>query len=356
MKNIVKIGYDPGASAGKIARVLNGEMLKYLMPSSVGFSRGKKDGLTLAGVVRPQRAVRRPFHVVFEGMEYLVGPNVAKFTKPIDRLDFERFTDSPELRATLYAALYQIVNGGPKTVALAIALPVEIVQDKKEAVRVERAMKEWIMGEHVFSVDGVESVIEIVNVRCKIPQPVATWFDWGMDNSGQWVKGKEAQRAPTLVIDQGFHTLDVLVVEGGQISQRMSGGDTLGMSRAADYLIEAIKNEYDGLTLELYEANELVKAVVNGKKAQMYVNGRLTDITNKAKQALSSLETDVDQFLQRSIGKKGGMYNVLLTGGGALAMSGVLSRRFPGATVMYEPVMANARGLAKLAARPGFLD
>ncbi|MCP4409506.1 MAG: hypothetical protein GY807_17500, partial [Gammaproteobacteria bacterium] len=49
-------------------------------------------------------------------------------------------------------------------------------------------------------------------------------------------------------------------------------------------------------------------------------------------------------------------YTILLTGGGALALSETLLRQFPKATVMYEPVLANARGLAKLAARPGFLN
>ncbi|MBE7550095.1 MAG: hypothetical protein HS126_03335 [Anaerolineales bacterium] len=47
-------------------------------------------------------------------------------------------------------------------------------------------------------------------------------------------------------------------------------------------------------------------------------------------------------------------YHILLTGGGALAMREMLLRQFPKATVMPEPVLANARGLAKLAARPGF--
>jgi len=36
-------------------------------------------------------------------------------------------------------------------------------------------------------------------------------------------------------------------------------------------------------------------------------------------------------------------------------MSTMLHRMFPHATVLYEPVLANARGLAKLAMRPGFL-
>jgi len=45
-----------------------------------------------------------------------------------------------------------------------------------------------------------------------------------------------------------------------------------------------------------------------------------------------------------------------LTGGGALALSKMLLGRFPKATMMCEPILANARGLAKLAIRPGFLS
>ncbi|MCP4361521.1 MAG: hypothetical protein GY796_26220 [Chloroflexi bacterium] len=81
----------------------------------------------------------------------------------------------------------------------------------------------------------------------------------------------------------------------------------------------------------------------------------MTDVSDEARRAIQSLETDVYNFLDRAVGKTAGAYNILLTGGGALAMSSMLLRQFPKATVMYEPVLANARGLAKLAARPGFL-
>jgi hypothetical protein len=353
---VIYAGYDPGFNANKIARVQGEEILTYVLPSSVGEpNRAKKDGLTLAGVVRPQRASRYPFRVVFEGIEYLVGPNVSEFTDPIDRMDFDRFKDSPELRATFYAAIYRIINGGAHRLALAIALPVEVVQDRDEAIRVERAMRRWLVGEHVFSVDGVETALTVTNIRAKIPQPVATWFDWGMDTQGQWIRGRDAQRAPALVVDGGFNTLDVLVVEDGRISQRISEGDTLGMRRAAERLIRTIKHTY-GPELELHQANRLIQAVVTGQKAETYVGGQLTDVTAEARRAVQSLEADVYNFLDRTVGKAKDAYNILLTGGGALAMSTTLLRQFSKATMMYEPVLANARGLAKLSMRPGFLD
>jgi hypothetical protein len=355
--DIIYAGLDPGFNAIKIARVQDGKISTYVLPASVGEpSRGRKDGLTLAGVVRPQRAIRRPFRVIFDQTEYLVGPNISDFAEPVDRLDFDRFTDSPELRATFYAAVHQLTaDGGSHRLALAVALPVEVVQDKTEALRVERAMRSWMVGQHVFSVDDVETVVTITAIRAKIPQPVATWFDWGMDTLGQWIKGREAQRAPTLIVDQGFNTLDVLVVEGGQISQRISEGDPLGMRRAAERLIRSLKYSY-GLELELRRANDLVQAAVNEWQTETYVNGQLTDISQEARRAVQSLAADVHNFLDRTVGKSGNAYTVLLTGGGALALSSTLLRQFPTATVMYEPVLANARGLAKLAVRPGFLN
>jgi hypothetical protein len=238
-------------------------------------------------------------------------------------MDYDRFTDSPELRATFYAALYRLVNGGAHQVALAIALPVEVLQDKDEGLRVERAMRGWLLGEHVFSVDGVEAVVTITQVRAKIPQPVATWFDWGLDTAGQWIRGRAALRAPALIIDEGFNTLDVLVVENGKISHRYSGGDTLGMRRAAERLIELIEHRH-GLVLELQKANALLQDVVNGQKVTVYVRRQLTEVSREARQAVGSLEADVDNFLDRSVGKAKEAYQVLLTGGGALALSGRL--------------------------------
>ncbi len=353
--NVLRLGWDPGYAANKLALIRAGQLETFSLPSSVGeANRSKKDGLSLGGVVRPQHRRRRPYQVAFDDLEFLVGPGVADYTEPIDRMDFDRFTDSPELRATFYAGVYRLINGGPHRLAVVVALPVEVVQDKGEAARVERGLRDWLVGQHSFSVDGVDTVITVETVRARVPQPVATWFDWGLNLEGQWPDSGTAT-APTLVIDQGFNTLDVLVVEKGRISERFSEGDTLGMRRAAERLIRTVKNKY-GVTLELHTAAELVQTVVNGRPAEIHVNGQLTDIKAETRQALKALAAEVHNFLDRTAGKHAAAYKVLLTGGGAIALRETLLRQFPAATVMHEPVLANARGLAKLANRPGFLE
>ena len=77
----------------------------FVMPSTVGLGAATESGVGLAGVVKLPSRGRRPHHVIVEGEEYLVGPGVSDFSRPIHRMDFDRFTDSPELRASLYAAL-----------------------------------------------------------------------------------------------------------------------------------------------------------------------------------------------------------------------------------------------------------
>jgi len=348
-----KLGWDPGFGGNKIAEVVDGEVRAFVMPSVVGVGDTDAGALNLAGVAR-QRRRETPYRVHFDGIEYLAGPNVDLYARPITRMDFNRFTESPELRALLYATLWQALDGGRHQVALAIGLPVEILQDKAQAREVEREMARWLVGDHRFDLDGEPARIEIAAIRAKIAQPVATWFDWGLDETGQWIRGAEALKAPCLIIDEGFNTLDLLAVEAGRISTRYTGGDTLGMRRAAEMAATNCVRRY-GVELSLHEADALVQDVVNGRRVGTYVEGRETDVTPEVRQALNSLAADVVRFVERQVGK-GRRFRILLTGGGALALAPRLLQNWDHAELMPAPILANARGLAKLAQRPGFLD
>jgi len=352
MKQVRKLGWDPGFGGNKLAEITDGELRTFVLPSVVGVGETDAGALNLAGVVRGRRRTV-PYCVGFDGVEYLVGPGVAQYARPIERMDFERFTDSPELRALLYATLWQAIDGGSHLVALAIALPVSILQDKERANQVERDMKKWLLGTHEFTLDGEAAQFEIVTVRAKIAQAVATWFDWGLDEAGQWCRGSQAMKAPTLIIDQGFNTLDLVAVEGGRISTRYSGGDTLGMRKAAEMAIANIWHRYD-VELSLHEADKLVQRVVGGRDASTYVEGQRTDVTAEVRQALASTGADVVRFVERQVGN-GKRFRILITGGGALALAPRLRQSWPHAEVMPDPVLSNARGLAKLAQRVGFL-
>lgn len=355
-----KVGVDPGFGGVKVAEVqlVGDEVMKRAMttrhvPSVIGVGSADAGGLTLAGVVRGRKGTR-PDVVTFDGMQYLVGENVAEYARPIERMDFQRFSDGPELRALLYAGLYQLLDGGVHVCAFAIGLPVELLQDADKALATERAMAGWLIGKHKFSINGEEARFEVTAIKAKIAQPVATWFDWGLGVDGQWAQGDKAARAPALVIDEGFNTLDVVAIEGGKISTRYSSGTTLGMRRAAEMAAGNVERRH-GVELSLHEADALVQRVVAGGKAQVYVVGEPVDVTPEVRQAVNALASDVVRFVEREVGKAK-KFRVLVTGGGALALGGRLLAQWPHAEVMAEPQLANARGLAKLAARKGFLE
>jgi hypothetical protein len=349
---VVSIEREEEGSNGQHTKVRERRLVTSFIPSVVGVGSTETGALDLAGVVQPGRRRTMPTVVAFDGIEYLVGHGVARFATPIERMDFRRFTDSPELRALLYASLYPLLNGGSHKLALAIGLPVEALADREQAAAIERDMAGWLLGEHHFAIDGTPALVEIVKAKVK-PQPLATWLDWGLNNEGLWQREKELVRAPFLIIDLGFNTLDLYGIENGEVSGRYTGGEMLGMRRAAEMVINNLRPSK--VEMSLHEADELVQRGVNGKKVWVYVNGSPLEVTAMVRQAVNSLGSEVGRFIDSKV-KGGGKFRILITGGGGLALGARLLNQYPKATIVDDPVLANARGLAKLAARPGFWD
>jgi hypothetical protein len=285
-------------------------------------------------------------------MDYLVGPNVAAYSQPIENLDESRFVEGAELRAMFYAMVSQLGLTGQR-VAVAIGLPVEMLEDKGRAEATEKAMSKWLVGHHRFTFGGVESAIEVVKIRANIAQPLGAWLDWGLNEEGQWTRGASGRTAPALVIDPGFNTLDAFGVEDGKPSSRYTDGDNLGMARAAETVCEIVERRY-GVLLTLHQADEQIQRRLSGEKPAVYVHGDLRDIGAEIDQAVNSLAADVLNFIRRLVKKDGDKFRIILTGGGALALAGRLQRQYPHAEMASSPVLANARGLAKLAIS-GFL-
>lgn len=350
------IGLDPGASAVRAGEAREGEVATACVASVVGVGATDTGALSLAGVGRGGRRGPLPDRVAFDGVEYLVGENVTEYAKPIERIDFARFTDGPELRSLMYLALDRLLGStGRKseTIALVVGMPVELLEDTEQAAQVGRGMRKWLVGRHRFAVNGEERRLEVVEIKTTIAQPAGTWFDWGLDTSGQWARGAQAMKAPTLIIDEGFSTLDVFAVNAGRVSRRNTDGALLGTRRACEMIGESIGRRYR-IEVGLHEADELIQHVAVGKKARVYVAGELMDVTPEVNQALNTIGTDVVRFLERAV-DGGRRFKVLLTGGGALALAGRLTRQLGHAEMMPEPRLANVRGLAKLAQRAGFL-
>lgn len=346
---IVKLGLDPGFGNVTAANV-NGKVNVVTKPSVVGVGTMDTGALNVAGVTKSRRT-DVPTVVGFDGIEYLVGQGVSEHARPIERMDLNRFSDSPELRSLIYATVGQVLPGNKANVALAIGLPVEVLQNKSIAGSIERDMRNWLLGDHSFAIDGDIYSIDIVGLRVDIAQPLASWFNWGLDNTGKWNRPVSDAKAPSLIIDLGFNTLDVIAISSGRISSRYTGGETLGMRRASEMLLDILGRKY-GISMSLHEADDLIQAVVNRRSATVYVGGKPVNVDNEAQQSINSLSSLVLRFIDQKV-DNATQFNIILTGGGVLALGRDLLTEYPGAVVIDNPLESNAIGLAKLAQREG---
>ena len=350
---IRNISLDPGFGGFKAAEVQGDQVRVVTVPSVVGVGSTDLGLLDLAGVTGRRRRPDMPHHVAFEGAEFLVGAHVAEYARPVERLDFQRLSDGAELRALTYATLHDIVNGGAIDLNLIVGLPIEVLQsvDARDTVR---RLESWLIGRHAFTVDGQAAQLQIRTVR-PMAQPTGAFFEWGLGLDGQWARDRADFMTPAAVLDLGFSTLDLFTVAGGRINARYTGGDTVGMRRAATALVESVRRQYQR-PLSLHEADELLRIYVGGagrRAVNMPLAGGQVDVRGLIRAAIDATSGEVTAFVDRTWGNGRQFSHLLLTGGGCLALGERLQAQMPHAVLLDDPVTANARGLARLACRPG---
>ena len=128
----LNIGLDPGFGGAKAACVGPEGARVATVPSVVGV--GQTDlGLLSVGKLGRRRRSRQPDQVRFEGMTYLVGENVARYARPVERMDFLRLSDGPELRALFYDVVFRLLGEGQHRANVMAGLPVEVMADRAQA-------------------------------------------------------------------------------------------------------------------------------------------------------------------------------------------------------------------------------
>jgi hypothetical protein len=344
---IHKACIDLGNGNMKGALIANDQLISVTQPAQFGVGDTHMGILTLGGVGKRRRDLA-PVSITFDGGEYLVGHNVARYTTPLERLDSGKYVDSPEVRALTYATLAQLVGSQAADVALIVALPVEVLMAPTARDTV-KGIQNWLLGEHHFAYDGHQAHITIHAVKA-MAQPVGAWAYWGLDNAGQWAREEsDLTDASIAVLDSGFNTLDLLAIRQGQIEKRFTGGETLGVRRAAEEIARSVKAQ-SGYAMSRIEADGYIRAYLD-KRSMDFGQGK--DLKPIVKQALASLATQTLDFVEETWGMASQFNHVILVGGGAVVLNAAIRRRIPHAVMLPDPVTTNAAGLAKLAQRPG---
>lgn len=349
---MIRISVDPGFGNFKMATVAPEGARVAVVPSVVGV--GETDlGMLSLGDLGARRRHKEPERVTSGGVTYLVGENVARFARPVQRMDFLRLSDGPELRALFYAAVFRLLGtrrsplgkGEYHDVVLMVGLPVEVMGDREVARETLRTLKAWMVARHQFTVNERAVTFDVTDVRV-MPQPAGAFFAWGLDDQGKWTRPRSDLKAPVAVCDIGFNTLDLFAVEGGEVIARFTGGDTAGMRRAAELIINAVRGEHQ-VELSLHEADALLLQ----KRPRLYTSDGEADLSLPVKQALDATAAGIVTYVERRWNKGRQFAHLLFTGGGAEALREALLRQYPHGVILPDPIAANAVGLARYAVR-----
>jgi len=344
MTHLHIFGLDPGFGGFKLAEVTDSGLQTAYLPAVVGI--GDTDiGLLSLGGLGKRRNGHTPHAVSWNGARYLVGPHVARYARPLQRLDFQRLADGPELRALTYGVLGQGLGPGEHDVSPIIGLPVEVMANRELATATLKGLRKWLVDEHEFVVDEARCQVAVHQVRA-LAQPVGAFFAWGLDDAGRWRRSPDDLKAPVGVCDIGFNTLDLFAVEGGQVVARYTGGEILGMRRAAETLADLVRRAH-GVTLALPQADALLQA----KSPTVYVAGRAVSIRSLTTQALDATAATALAYLERHWGDGRQFAHLLFTGGGSQVLRKALLRAYPHGVILPDPLTANAAGLARYARR-----
>jgi hypothetical protein len=312
-----QIGFDPGYGNTKIY----GDGGGLALPSHVAIKQnghlGRMEGMQLR---------RPPLAVTVDERAFYVGAGAHDWGVPVESLDYTRLSGSPEVRATLYAALsqYQRRQGAVTSpISLIVGLPLGALGDEGRSIGAE--MKAWLSGSHTWQANETTHHITIDQVLVT-SQATAALYDYILDENGRFLPDRAASLHEEVgVVSVGFNTLELMVIRDKRPVARFTGGSKHGVRT----LLQAMNgpNAYS-----LGELDDRLRAgLADGAALDLWLSG-------------------VSGQIEKQWGDRWrGFAQVILVGGGALLLRSQLSGYFRGKSHLPdEPVLAVARGLYKL--------
>lgn len=300
---------------------------------------GERGGLVMPSLVATDgrdvvrtTALRRrkpPLHIQVGGLGLYVGLHAHDWGRPVESLDFDRFTGTPEMVGLWCGALSEYGIGSGEGLVVVAGMPLQLLSGEEAAVR-ERVnqVKGWLVGGHRWLANGEERMATVLEVRIA-SQADGTLFDYLLASDGSMTAEKRAEfRREMAILNIGMNTVDLLVSEAGAVKQKFTAGDTRGVRR----LLNLVNAE------GLWSLGELDTKLRAGS---LDVGGG----------ALATWGREVLGFVDDQWGKMFKRFGrVIAAGGGTVLLREQLAKRFGGKVVFPDdPVICTARGLYKYA-------
>ena len=320
------LGVDLGMGACKLFGAGGGLQL----PSHVAID-GRR---VVSQLVTGMKTAKPPMKVEVDGRAYYVGAGAHEWGRPVENLDYERLTGSPEMQVIFYGALtrYMEEHGGiDEPLVLYVGMPLEPLSGEETAVKATLAgVRGWLKGGHDWSADGNDFHVFVKDVKIT-SQPTGALFDYVLEDNGRFVPGRKAHLKKEIgIISVGFNTVELLAMKDLKPVQRFTAGGTFGVRR----LLELSDSG-------LYSLGEL--------------DGQLRDGVLDIKETLPIWAREVYGHVEKNWSSSWRRFEKIVTvGGGAVLLNGSLTTRFAGKSLMPdEPVLSIARGLYKMALMQG---
>lgn len=328
MNDYIYLGEDLGMGANKLYGSHGG--VQVLSQVSMNGTKHLSENLT------GSNKKNIPVEIRSEHGSYYVGANAHDFGTPVENLDFDRLTGTPEIRSMFYAALakYQAEHGRfDRPLSLMVGLPLQMLIGK-EAKDYKIAVRKWMTGPHEWTVDEVPFAVDVAEVQLKA-QAMGALFDFTYNHEGIVIPDPTKLKLwteETAALSIGFNTIEFLLTRENADIDRFTGGVTMGVRR----LLEDINHHYDNL----YTLGELDMKLRN-KRLEKDVLKR--SLENWSQRVTGAIESRWGQFFKRFAA-------VLVVGGGAELLRPYIDAKFRGkAIVLDEPVMSISHGLYKMA-------
>jgi hypothetical protein len=272
------------------------------------------------------RSKKPPLEITTSAGAFYVGLGAHDWGRPVESLDFDRFTGTPELRALLYGALTEY--GVYSDTRLIVGLPLALLSGQADEVRDRvAAVKTFLKGAHAWSANGYAHAMTVDDVLVA-SQADGTLFDYLLDGEGVMTPAKKGEfKSEIGIVNIGMNTVDLLVSEKGAIKQKFTAGDTRGVRRLLQLL------NTDGM----YSLGEL--------DAQLRVGS--LNISDR----LDTWQREITGFIDDQWGRQYRRFSrVVCAGGGSVLLRDMLIGRFGGKVhIPDDPIICTARGLFKYA-------
>lgn len=281
------------------------------------------------------------YSCILQGKEYFISDLAIKQSDSVlHSLKPDRF-DSDSARVLLNSALGLGYKGQSTATRFVTGLPVSHYSNYKNA------LYDLMMEEHDYEIcsrgsqiyKGVISPIDTIIV----PQPFGAAMDLLLDNEGNIVDKKLASKT-IAIIDIGFGTSDIYVMESLSTTERMTFSSNTAVNHSYSLIANKLQDKFDVL-YPLYKIEDVVQAGKLKKYGKTYSTAKISQwaFNSTAKQLVSEIYNKWRNCQDIDL--------IYVTGGGGAAMYEYMEPEFPNISLLPDSQWSVARGCHKWGVR-----